>query len=273
MCRFPFAYGGPSCSTKSGRSFCSACVPTALAPFPLLARGPCLTCQRYSSSVVRCRKSFSLFAASARRGKGVRGSLSVAEYECALSRELLLLSLELELWREQLEVKSCRKRRELGGTQVPLTMRSSRLIGSTIRRFEGGLWTGGVVGSQPSASSGTVGDRLLPSSFTSLAHLNVAAAGQLHREVRMLARRSARVGVPSLLRLAPLLRPQLSPAPPLPFETRGRVPRVGERSIFGLPTPSNEPLAGTIDGSGPPWLFLLQVFLGLPTLLWAYKVS
>jgi hypothetical protein len=43
--------------------------------------------------------------------------------------------------------------------------------------------------------------------------------------------------------------------------------------IFGLslPTPSNEPLAGT-DGSSPPWLFILQVFLGLPTLLWFYKV-
>lgn len=42
---------------------------------------------------------------------------------------------------------------------------------------------------------------------------------------------------------------------------------------FKLPEPSNEPLAGTVaDGSGPPWLFLLQVLVGLPTALWAYKV-
>ncbi|KAG0663092.1 hypothetical protein C6P46_002935 [Rhodotorula mucilaginosa] len=41
---------------------------------------------------------------------------------------------------------------------------------------------------------------------------------------------------------------------------------------FKLPEPSNEPLAGTVaDGSGPPWLFLLQVLVGLPTALWAYK--
>lgn len=46
------------------------------------------------------------------------------------------------------------------------------------------------------------------------------------------------------------------------------------RSIFGFsfPTASNEPLAGTIDGSGPPFLFILQVFIGLPVVLWAYKV-
>ncbi|KAL8281233.1 hypothetical protein RQP46_006267 [Phenoliferia psychrophenolica] len=45
------------------------------------------------------------------------------------------------------------------------------------------------------------------------------------------------------------------------------------RTLFGisLPTPSNEPLAGTIDGSGPPWLFILQVALALPTALWTYK--
>lgn len=42
---------------------------------------------------------------------------------------------------------------------------------------------------------------------------------------------------------------------------------------FKLPEPSNEPLAGTVaDGSGPPWLFLLQVLVALPTALWAYKV-
>ena len=46
------------------------------------------------------------------------------------------------------------------------------------------------------------------------------------------------------------------------------------RPLFGLsfPTPSNEPLAGTLDGSGPPWLFLAQVIFGLPTALWTYKV-
>lgn len=45
--------------------------------------------------------------------------------------------------------------------------------------------------------------------------------------------------------------------------------------LFGLrlPEPSNEPLAGTLgDASGPPWLFLLEVLVGLPAALWAYKV-
>ncbi|GAA5860229.1 hypothetical protein JCM3774_000350 [Rhodotorula dairenensis] len=44
--------------------------------------------------------------------------------------------------------------------------------------------------------------------------------------------------------------------------------------LFGLrlPEPTNEPLAGTVaDGSGPPWFFLLQVLVGLPAALWAYK--
>ncbi|GAA6057388.1 hypothetical protein JCM3770_000739 [Rhodotorula araucariae] len=44
--------------------------------------------------------------------------------------------------------------------------------------------------------------------------------------------------------------------------------------LFGLklPEPSNEPLAGTLpDSGGPPWLFLLQVVLGLPAALWIYK--
>lgn len=50
---------------------------------------------------------------------------------------------------------------------------------------------------------------------------------------------------------------------------------LSRRTIFGFsfPTASNEPLAGTIDGSGPPFLFILQVFIGLPVVLWAYKVS
>ncbi|GAA5991541.1 hypothetical protein JCM10908_005752 [Rhodotorula pacifica] len=50
--------------------------------------------------------------------------------------------------------------------------------------------------------------------------------------------------------------------------------RIWKASLFGLklPEPSNEPLAGTIaDGAGPPWFFLLQVLVGLPTALWAYK--
>ncbi|GAA5856426.1 hypothetical protein JCM8547_008739 [Rhodosporidiobolus lusitaniae] len=43
-----------------------------------------------------------------------------------------------------------------------------------------------------------------------------------------------------------------------------------------MPEPSNEPLAGTVDGSGiegsgPPVLFILQVFFSLPAVLWAYK--
>lgn len=36
--------------------------------------------------------------------------------------------------------------------------------------------------------------------------------------------------------------------------------------------PSNEPLAGTDGIGGPPWLFLLQVAVGLPFALWFYKV-
>ncbi|GAA5894926.1 uncharacterized protein JCM6883_002258 [Sporobolomyces salmoneus] len=43
--------------------------------------------------------------------------------------------------------------------------------------------------------------------------------------------------------------------------------------IFGisLPTPSNEPLAGTVGGDGVPILFLFEVIVGLPTVLWIYK--
>ncbi|GAA5924295.1 alpha/beta hydrolase [Sporobolomyces koalae] len=42
--------------------------------------------------------------------------------------------------------------------------------------------------------------------------------------------------------------------------------------LFGLsfPTPSNDPLAGTVDGS-VPILFILQVVVGLPAALWFYK--
>lgn len=68
------------------------------------------------------------------------------------------------------------------------------------------------------------------------------------------------------------LVPTLSTAPStLRLRDRNDVALSG---IFGLslPTPTNEPLAGT-DGSSPPWLFIFQVFLGLPTLLWFYKVS
>lgn len=47
------------------------------------------------------------------------------------------------------------------------------------------------------------------------------------------------------------------------------------RQLFGLriPEASNEPLAGTDGSGGPPLLFLLQVVIGLPTLLWIYKVG
>ncbi|GAA5969273.1 hypothetical protein JCM21900_005023, partial [Sporobolomyces salmonicolor] len=59
---------------------------------------------------------------------------------------------------------------------------------------------------------------------------------------------------------------------PLPYQRRFHPsPR---RQLFGwsLPVPSNDPLAGTTpDASGPPWLFVLQVFVGLPAVLWAYK--
>lgn len=78
------------------------------------------------------------------------------------------------------------------------------------------------------------------------------------------------------------------PAPPwvplarrLPSTSAGRQPRhqrpfhsTSPARLFGLrlPEPSNEPLAGTGgDASGPPWLFLAQVVLGLPAALWAYK--
>lgn len=125
-----------------------------------------------------------------------------------------------------------------------------------------------------STSSSSRRRPLLTSSLLTFARSNALAARVSLSLARMLSRRPARVGVASL-RLAPPLRPQLSPrrVPPQPVVSRGRQLRIGERSVFGLPTPSNEPLAGTIDGSGPPWLFLLQVFLGLPALLWAYKVS
>ncbi|GAA5905378.1 hypothetical protein JCM6882_003142 [Rhodosporidiobolus microsporus] len=68
----------------------------------------------------------------------------------------------------------------------------------------------------------------------------------------MLARRRLHSSPPSLFR----------PSPPA--------------LVFGLqlPEPSNEPLAGTLGeagASGPPWLFLLQVVVGLPAALWAYK--
>lgn len=55
----------------------------------------------------------------------------MAEYEWALSRELLL---ELEA---RLDVKSWRKAREVGGAQPPAAMRSRRLIGSTMGALEG----------------------------------------------------------------------------------------------------------------------------------------
>lgn len=64
--------------------------------------------------------------------------------------------------------------------------------------------------------------------------------------------------------------------PSIPAIARPRIalhnPWIVRRTIFGLPTPSNEPLAGTVDGSGPPYLFLLGVLVGFPTVLWAYKV-
>ncbi|GAA5971349.1 hypothetical protein JCM11641_008318 [Rhodosporidiobolus odoratus] len=67
----------------------------------------------------------------------------------------------------------------------------------------------------------------------------------------------------NILKRIPTLVPQLRHFHPCP-----------PRRLFGLhlPEPSNEPLAGTgVDASGPPWVFLLQVVLGLPTALWLYK--
>ncbi|GAA5937979.1 hypothetical protein JCM3775_002413 [Rhodotorula graminis] len=73
-----------------------------------------------------------------------------------------------------------------------------------------------------------------------------------------------------------LARHRVSPAVAL------QPPRLHQRTfrsttparLFGLrlPEPSNEPLAGTGgDASGPPWLFLAEVLVGLPAALWAYK--
>jgi len=72
------------------------------------------------------------------------------------------------------------------------------------------------------------------------------------------------------LLLGKMARPRLGPV------LVGRRESVARRSVFGwsFPTPSNLPLAGTTtDGSGPPLLLIAQVIIGLPTILWTYKVT
>lgn len=83
-------------------------------------------------------------------------------------------------------------------------------------------------------------------------------------------RRAIQLSVLSLCGSRTLQRPTITPS---------RAPtshlRLQTRQIFGwsFPTPTNEPLAGTIEGmGGPPWFFIFQVFVGLPAVLWAYKV-
>ncbi|GAA5849716.1 hypothetical protein JCM9279_001991 [Rhodotorula babjevae] len=73
-----------------------------------------------------------------------------------------------------------------------------------------------------------------------------------------------------------LARPRLAPAvvPRAPSPHARAIHSTSPVRLFGLrlPEPSNEPLAGTGgDASGPPWLFLAEVLLGLPAALWAYK--
>ncbi|GAA5892107.1 hypothetical protein JCM8208_001435 [Rhodotorula glutinis] len=73
----------------------------------------------------------------------------------------------------------------------------------------------------------------------------------------------------------PLARRRRSPGPAAPPSPHQRpFHSTSSARLFGLrlPEPSNEPLAGTAgDASGPPWLFLAEVLVGLPTALWAYK--
>ncbi|KAJ8296659.1 hypothetical protein OF846_001007 [Rhodotorula toruloides] len=63
------------------------------------------------------------------------------------------------------------------------------------------------------------------------------------------------------------------PVPPSLVSSRPFSSTSSRRALWGwLPDPSNEPLAGTGLGSGgPPWLFVLEVLIGLPTALWVYK--
>ncbi|GAA5830554.1 hypothetical protein JCM11251_002513 [Rhodosporidiobolus azoricus] len=85
-----------------------------------------------------------------------------------------------------------------------------------------------------------------------------------------------------MLRTVQQTRLQVFRCPPLPsrralHSSPPTLFRPSSRTLlFGLklPEPSNEPLAGTIAEvgvSGPPWLFLLQLVVGLPAALWAYK--
>ncbi|GAA5979046.1 hypothetical protein JCM5350_004215 [Sporobolomyces pararoseus] len=63
---------------------------------------------------------------------------------------------------------------------------------------------------------------------------------------------------------------RLSEAPRLLYKRFHSSP---PRQVFGLklPTPSNEPLAGTVAGDGIPFLLILEVVLALPITLWLYK--
>ncbi|GAA5819991.1 hypothetical protein JCM10212_005638 [Sporobolomyces blumeae] len=71
------------------------------------------------------------------------------------------------------------------------------------------------------------------------------------------------------------LRARLAYVTPVPRRVHPRpFHSTAPSRLFGLslPVPSNDPLAGTTpDAAGPPILFILQVIVGLPAVLWAYK--